>query len=360
MQRRIPSNLTAKFSSDKASLFQDWLDNGESWAAVSLVEQRRREHSKKTASTFRLVTKKELMAKYGDEAIVEEVIAAKRKANLWATDPDCPGNRAADVFLCRTDVTMQETDDYTTQQEITIAAEQPDVETVRALTTGDGRFTDQGCPATMACPAAAWDFASAGMQPSGETPEPAPATALPALPADAATASASAGTTAAHEVFARLSQLLAAPASQGSRTGDKKKRKTHGDGSMDRQKKGGRGKGGAKGKAQPSPLDRGKALRTACLSDSENCRRFVRDLNDIAGQESMIALLKTHEAAFDGLFNECNDLVKDMVTDEERWAAVIVRCEELKLRCKDTLEIVSETVKGINKRRKTKETDAHG
>ena len=68
----------ARFETDRQSLCQDFMETGEVWEAVQVIEMRRLEQKRKCKNVWRLMTKAQMLAHYNqDTEFVDHLIKAK-------------------------------------------------------------------------------------------------------------------------------------------------------------------------------------------------------------------------------------------------------------------------------------------
>ena len=168
-KRPIQAELATRFSTDKQSLFLDYIESGENWLVCQAIEARRQVLHKKGKTVYRLKTKRDLMVQYGDdEGLVNEIIASKRKQGLASTNPECPHRADQDLFYCLDEVSMAENHVLEHSQEMRGETE-IDKELTKQLFNGSA-FGDKAVPLRSGHPLAVWDQVSSGLQ-SGESHE---------------------------------------------------------------------------------------------------------------------------------------------------------------------------------------------
>lgn len=91
----LPSDMVAmlKTSEGRSELLKSLVvnHNGDLDAMVSVVLLRRVSTMKMSKQKQQILTKKQLIDKYGDETLVERIIADKVKQGMYEEDPDNPG-----------------------------------------------------------------------------------------------------------------------------------------------------------------------------------------------------------------------------------------------------------------------------
>ena len=89
-KKPVSATCAARFLADKQSLFAVFLESGEEWAVVDLIEERRQRHRKASQTKYRLMSRNDLHQKYQNPCIVSQIIKAKTDAGLFSADPNTP------------------------------------------------------------------------------------------------------------------------------------------------------------------------------------------------------------------------------------------------------------------------------
>ena len=358
----------ARFAVDRQSLFQDWMEGNKSWGAVKVLEIRRQKSKRKAQKAFKMMSRSDLMRRYdNDEELVAEIIKGKLDNKMFTPNPDCPHRNDQYIYFCIDEITAIDSHSMQIEQQLELEAS-PDEGSVKSLMGSEGMFGDRATPLRSGLPSAAWGVVMSDLQP-GVTP----ATALPSSPPEAAASQ--------HELIDLLRGAIAAPAGGVSVGGKAEhnalnfarilaaapqpppKRQRNGDNGQTSpatatKSPGGpaKAKGKAKAKSKPaqSALTRGKALRTCCLDEASKCIDTKDSLHDVDGCDSLQTQLESHAKSYDGIFNECNDLIKDKANGEkeELWDPIFKKAETLKANVKESISIAGDCLKGIARRAK--------
>ena len=97
-------------------LFEQWLSANEDWSESTLVMSMRHSHTHTKRGSRRWMTRAELMEKYKDESVVDEIIGEKErdsgtKIHCCRAHPDAPNNPKLKQFLCYDEETEADSED---------------------------------------------------------------------------------------------------------------------------------------------------------------------------------------------------------------------------------------------------------
>ena len=97
-------------------LFEQWLSANEDWSESTLVMSMRHSHTHTKRGSRRWMTRAELMEKYKDESVVDEIIGEKErdsgtKIHCCRAHPDAPNNPKLKQFLCYDEETEVDSED---------------------------------------------------------------------------------------------------------------------------------------------------------------------------------------------------------------------------------------------------------
>ena len=383
-KKRLSKELIARFSTDKQSLFLDFLESGEDWDLVEIFEVRRQRAKKQAKTVYKLKTRKELLKQFDNDAeTVDRICEGKRKMGLSCPNPECPDNRKFDVFYVRDEVSMTDMHEQSVDKEMRIQG-QLDKEATKALFDG-AMFSDTATPIRAPMPAKLWDTITSSLQPGVShgvsDSEIIEVTKAPACSTPPQTIS----DVAAQALLALLPKdvqnclLLArgeSPAAGGAggqapegkavgteSAGGQSNKHGRDEGSKPepakapKRQRGAKGEGKSKSKSPMTPLKNGRALQQQALSDAAQARNLAKQVGQVPGQESMAHLLKDYEQKFDELFESCSVLIKADDDTEEGWKDAQKTSLTLKNEVKESINICQTILSGV-KRIEKKEKDA--
>ena len=375
-KKRLSKELIARFSTDKQSLFLDFLESGEDWDLVEIFEVRRQRAKKQAKTVYKLKTRKELLKQFDNDAeTVDRICEAKRKMGLSCPNPECPDNRKFDVFYVRDEVSMTDMHEQSVDKEMRIQG-QLDKEATKALFDG-AMFSDTATPIRAPMPAKLWDTITSSLQPGVShgvsDSEIIEVTKAPACSTPPQTIS----DVAAQALLALLPKdvqnclLLArgeSPAAGGAggqapegkavgteSAGGQSNKHGRDEGSKPepakapKRQRGAKGEGKSKSKSPMTPLKNGRALQQQALSDAAQARNLAKQVGQVPGQESMAHLLKDYEQKFDELFESCSVLIKADDDTEEGWKDAQKTSLTLKNEVKESINICQTILSGVKR-----------
>ena len=375
-KKRLSKELIARFSTDKQSLFLDFLESGEDWDLVEIFEVRRQRAKKQAKTVYKLKTRKELLKQFDNDAeTVDRICEGKRKMGLSCPNPECPDNRKFDVFYVRDEVSMTDMHEQSVDKEMRIQG-QLDKEATKALFDG-AMFSDTATPIRAPMPAKLWDTITSSLQPGVShgvsDSEIIEVTKAPACSTPPQTIS----DVAAQALLALLPKdvqnclLLArgeSPAAGGAggqapegkavgteSAGGQSNKHGRDEGSKPepakapKRQRGAKGEGKSKSKSPMTPLKNGRALQQQALSDAAQARNLAKQVGQVPGQESMAHLLKDYEQKFDELFESCSVLIKADDDTEEGWKDAQKTSLTLKNEVKESINICQTILSGVKR-----------
>ena len=100
----------------RLELFNDWFYNKENIDLCVVIHKRRMELKQKLKKVFVFMTRADLMKKYADEKMVDDVVKDKVKKGLWRPNPENPNNVKFTEYWCLKEESM--TDSKSVSDEI--------------------------------------------------------------------------------------------------------------------------------------------------------------------------------------------------------------------------------------------------
>lgn len=117
----VPTPVASMYNEAKGrrgcltTLYEDWLQAGQQWAGSSIVARFSRTHTSRNKGRYRLMSRKELLDKYVNEELVNDLVERKRKEGLAFPDTNFPECKELEVYKCW-DATLYETEDAAAEQ----------------------------------------------------------------------------------------------------------------------------------------------------------------------------------------------------------------------------------------------------